>query len=317
MKDNEYTDLLLARYFAGESLSPSEDADLKEWQLNNPEEFCRINKLLGTETPTTPFPRFDVEKAWNRVVPQLHASQNVKLFSRKFMAIAATVVLLIGFSLFWILKGNADHLHYQNITAQNKEIVLPDHSHVTLFPGAEIEYKAFKNKGSRLIEMRGKAFFKVSRMETRPFIIDAGQTEVKVLGTSFLVNAISRDTTEVKVKTGKVSVVNEDENVTLIAGEQVYVTPALMEKSKIINPEKAFGDIPPVLTFKNASLTDVIERLEEIYGVTIDADTEISKNRITTKVNTENLENILTEISLLSRCKVERVSDKHYRLYTD
>ena len=53
--------------------------------------------------------------------------------------------------------------------------------------------------------LAGEAFFEISPDVSKPFIIDAGKANVKVVGTSF--NVITKNTesdVEVFVKTGKV-----------------------------------------------------------------------------------------------------------------
>lgn len=317
MKNSEYIDQLLARRFSGETLTSAQETELQEWIRDNRSEYDTIQRLFEEGFDGMKIPEFDAQKGWKKVEPQLTETSPVKAFTARFIGIAASVAILTGISLFWFFRQDRFHTDYRNMTAANEQVILPDLSEVTLFPGASLEYNGGQKRGNRMVTLHGKAFFEVARNEKRPFIVDAGKTEVKVLGTSFLVNAINNDSTEVKVKTGKVSVENNNRDMILTAGEEVCVSPQGMVKNIISNPDAAFGKMPAELKFDNTPLPDVIRTLEQVYGITVEADPQLERNTITTTVSTDNPDEILTEISWLTGSKVQKISDKYYKLYRD
>lgn len=313
MKTSEHIEQLLARYFADESLTPIQRVELEDWIKENRAEFNQIKHLLNKGTLHKSDIDFDTNKAWKKVEPKLSFKRKTFLTIYKIVSIAASVLLIIGITL-WIHKDRTVNYHYANDTKQPSEVVLPDNSSVRVSPGGVIDYKAGKRRGNRQIAIKGKAFFDVKKLNGRAFIVEAYNTQIKVLGTSFLVEAKSPSQSTVRVKTGKVSVTNNKRNVILQANEQVYITASTMVKSLITDQMKAFEEIPSELKFHNTPIEKVVKQLESVFNVKIEIASEIRKNTITTIVKTDSLNKILTELSYLSKCKILQISDVHYKL---
>lgn len=337
MKSMDYIDKLLARYLANEPLTFTQQVELEEWKNENPVLFDKL-KMLSEELSSASDLEFDSQKAWDRIEPklapvsdpesdcknvldrmELERLPNSKRLPLRYLTIGfvASVLLVIGFSLSWNLQNERQTLHYANTTTEQKEIILPDHSIVKVYPKASIEYNAGKKRGDRTLSLKGQAFFTVKKIEGRPFIVQAYNTQIKVLGTSFFVDAISVNRTDVKVRAGKVSVTSNDENIILTAGEQVTVKGANMIKQHFSQTQDTAVSKPPVLKFNQTAIAKVISTLEDTFHVTIQMDPILEHNTITTIINTDNLESILTELSCLSKCKYRKIADKEYELYVE
>lgn len=315
MKNTEYIDELLARYFANESLTSAQGVDLEEWRVQNQALFDQL-QTLSAELSTASDIEFDSEKAWNIIEPELSTKRQLSWYYRT-IGIAASILLAIGFSLSWYFQNETQTLQYANTTMGQRKVVLPDHSTITIYPGASVEYTAGKKRGSRILSLKGQAFFTVRKLDDRPFIVEAYNTRIKVLGTSFFVDAIAANHTDVKVKTGKVSVTSNEKNVILTAGEQVMVTGNSMITEPLSPTQDATESKPVILKFNKTPILKVIKILEENFNVTIRIDPALKDNTITTVVSTDNLESILTELSYLSKCKYRKTADKQYELYVE
>ncbi|WP_314510855.1 FecR family protein [Xanthocytophaga agilis] len=93
---------------------------------------------------------------------------------------------------------------YQS-TDSVKEIRLPDGSQIWLNKYSTISYSSDFGRNNRRITLSGEGFFVIEKDKTKPFIIQAGGTETKVLGTSFDLKAYTDDKNiELTVVTGKV-----------------------------------------------------------------------------------------------------------------
>lgn len=69
-------------------------------------------------------------------------------------------------------------------------IVLPDQTQVWLNSGSSITFPtSFASAKNRNIKLSGEAYFEVAHDSRKPFIVNAGKQEVKVLGTHFNVKA--------------------------------------------------------------------------------------------------------------------------------
>ena len=165
--------------------------------------------------------RLDTDKAWQQFAAK-HQVRRTVSFHRYWMAAASVLLLLIGFGTYYITDRNSpEWVAITTIPGQIKDVYLPDSTLISMAGSSSIRYDAKSyGKERRVVEMKGKAFFKVTRNETRPFSVYTERTEVTVLGTSFQINE-QPDGTDVNVMTGKVSfgaTGNETDKVILTAG---------------------------------------------------------------------------------------------------
>ena len=65
------------------------------------------------------------------------------------------------------------------------KIVLPDSSTVWLNANARLVYPRSFEDVNRKVSISGEAFFQVRKDKNHPFIVDIGELQVEVLGTSF------------------------------------------------------------------------------------------------------------------------------------
>lgn len=317
MKSTDYIDELLARHLANESLTSTQEVELEEWINKNKTLFGQISALYAKDTASAPDIEFDTHKAWSKVEARIMPEARRVSLNFRTIGIAASVLCVLGLTLFGLLRDETQTLHYTNNSAIQNEVILPDQSIVKLYPGATVKYKSGKKKGDRILSLRGQAFFNVKKLNGRPFIVDAYNTQVRVLGTSFFVDAIALNKTDIKVKTGKVSVTNNERNVILTANEQVSVTADSMIKSQIPGNTPETSARPAVLKFSNTPIETVIKQLETIFRVKIELEPKLKQNTITTTVHTDSLENILTELTYLSKSKFQKLSDKKYKIYVE
>ncbi|RZK24865.1 MAG: hypothetical protein EOO43_06995 [Flavobacterium sp.] len=64
-------------------------------------------------------------------------------------------------------------------------VVLSDGSKVWLNASSSIKFPAAFSKDSRKVEIRGEAYFEIEKDTKRPFYVESGSSEIKVLGTHF------------------------------------------------------------------------------------------------------------------------------------
>jgi hypothetical protein len=95
----------------------------------------------------------------------------------------------------------------QTITTSDTAVsfFLPDSTHIILNKKSSLTYPENFSGDARRVTLNGEAFFEVKHNAEMPFIITAGNTETKVLGTSFNIKQDeSKGNVEVSVMTGKV-----------------------------------------------------------------------------------------------------------------
>jgi transmembrane sensor len=116
-------------------------------------------------------------------------------------AIAATA--LIGLAGAWQFLGRRGH--FSTGKGETKVIALKDGSVVTLNTASEIAVSYTDSQ--RSVELiRGEALFDVAKNKARPFVVAAGDTNVRVVGTSFTVRHLETAPVQVLVREGIVEV---------------------------------------------------------------------------------------------------------------
>ncbi len=120
-------------------------------------------------------------------------------------AVAATLLVgAVGGWRFWRAGS-----HFQTGKGETKVVALKDGSVVTLNTASEIVVNY--SDALRSVELlRGEALFDVAKNHARPFVVAAGDTSVRVVGTSFTVSHFEAAPIQVLVREGIVDVFKPD-----------------------------------------------------------------------------------------------------------
>lgn len=244
---NSKTDIneLLAKHFANERLTASQQEELNEWISAHRDEYRRLQKLIGASVGKPKGISFDAERAWQKVEAQLEErSQKVIPFRRKMLfwtSMAASLLIVLAVSMFYFSSASDEEMvRYANVGRTEQHCLLPDSSEVILYPEAVVTYQ-HTDKG-RLARLEGKAFFQVKRkIHGVPFKVETNLLKVEVLGTSFLVDATSKKQAAVFVKSGKVRVKTDESGAVLEANEKAEWKDGRLEVGIIEDPQALFG----------------------------------------------------------------------------
>lgn len=245
--------------------------------------YDRTNEAENTEMIQSDLSKLKKE------LKQIKKTNNVISFQYKNWVAAASVIFLIGFSVFFYQSAQLDTetKEYATRLGQRAKVTLSDGTQIWLNAGSNLKYPNEFKGDTREVYLTGEAFFDVAKDKKHPFIIHTNKMDTKVLGTSFNVQAYPDQTTqEVSVLTGRVNVKST------VTEENVYVTPGqkVIFKSKS-NKLQAFKDIPVntislwrknIMVFEETPLPEVIATINRNYNVAIEIK---NKNLNTLKIN--------------------------------
>jgi transmembrane sensor len=171
-----------------------------------------------------------------------------------------------------------------NRTGQTASLLLPDGSVVMLEPNSRLTHPARFLGNSRRVSLQGDAFFEVARNPKQPFLIVAGNTITRVVGTSFRIRMGKAGVT-VAVRSGKVLVYRETDAptdtqpapnaVALTANEQVMLGQPDVAPQKTLVQQSALIETratQETFQYDDAPLPVVLRALETLYGVSFDYD---------------------------------------------
>ncbi|MEQ9297482.1 MAG: FecR domain-containing protein [Cyclobacteriaceae bacterium] len=307
---------LLAKYFSGNATT-DERTEVEAWrnQSNeNASEFLEASDIWHQQTKGQ---EFDVASALSKVKQQMQ-NEEAKVVSMKeniatsesssfgFMKYAAGIALVIGLGLiYWLtsVPGIAPSATYATLDDEVQDVELSDGTIVTLDENSQLIVLEGFNGEDRSVKLTGTAFFDVARDENRPFIIDAGNSEVKVLGTSFLVKSDeAAEVTEVIVKSGSVALAADygrtNPSVVLSPGE---IGVADSRKAGVLKRNNKDANYlawkDKVITFDRTTLTEVAQVLNDVYKVEMTFEGNIGNCQMTAQFQQQSIEAVVEIIS--------------------
>lgn len=201
-----------------------------------------------------------------------------------------------------------------NPAGQKSIVDLPDGSRIHLNANSEIEFPKEFSNNIRLVSLTGEAFFEIEK-ESRPFIVQSGETKIKVLGTSFNVNKKENGSLYVALVTGKVTVDTQDgSRMTLEPNEMLVIEDGGRFQKTGFDPKEVIGWKDKYLVFKTSSLPEVRRKLEQWYGVKIELKGDFDKKWTYSGIyKDEMLENVLRGICMTSGMNY-KIDKKHITL---
>jgi transmembrane sensor len=179
------------------------------------------------------------------------------------LAVAATTVLTIG---LWPEISGAGRFRSYATTDAPLEVTLSDGSRLSLNRHSSVRTR-IGNRGRTVTLTEGEVAFDVAHDVDRPFVIDADNHTVRVLGTAF--NVLSHDDRfSVGVSRGLVSVSGRSmpDTIRLGAGEQVDQTGANAPVVSQTPPEQTSAWRKGVLIYNEADLATVSDDLSRYFG---------------------------------------------------
>ncbi len=207
-------------------------------------------------------------------------------FSKLTVGLTFLSLIAVSGFIYFQPKLTNESLHGREVKFLSKTInrgqkytmKLSDGTMVKLNSESEIHYPQNFSDSLRIIEFKGEAFFEVADDPTRPFVIRTGSINTTVLGTSFNIKTNNNaDDFEVAVVTGSVKVSRESPDHSL---DERYLTPNQQAvfsskhntfRVQNFDAEKVLAWVNGILVFENSSLEEITKKLENWYGVEIDA----------------------------------------------
>lgn len=233
--------------------------------------------------------------------------------SRLVFSSVAVLILLISLSLgyFWPNKTNViDEITYTELGAirgEIKEYTLADGTHIILNSESKIKVPSNYNKENRHIEMTGEAFFDVTPNQEKPFVIISGETQIKVLGTSFNVKAYSEDRAiGVTVSTGRVlvNIPSIDLQLRVLPMEHLLVNKETSNISKLALVENNYTKwIEGILFFDKEPLSEVVKTISRKYERNILLRSKNGNRLISGRHDNKSLESVIDAICFTTGLK--------------
>jgi len=310
---------LAARVLSGEA-DVIDNGLLEQWlkaDAVNAQEWERIKESWDKGGQSLFVQHTDTDSAWQNVrrfmVDEVaNDSQPSRFFhSGSVLAMAASLILMLGFSWFFFLKpqGEKSSLIVSNTTRE--EMVLSDGSKITLNNRSRFLCRQPFSIEQRTVQLEGEGFFDVEGNREWPFVIETEDVTIRVTGTKFNVRAYPNlDVTEVAVLEGRVEVVPPfgDELIILTGGQTAWFD----KKSQVFSIRNATDPnllswITRQIRFDETPLTEVTETLERVYDANIHlADEALGSQKLTARFSENSLDFVLEVVCTTFNLETKR-----------
>lgn len=234
---------------------------------------------------------------------------------RKVTFSVAAVVIPLVLLLGWVVLSNPDVQIFGNPTyaeiyvprGDNARIFFQDGTQVYLNADTKIRYPKKFGLFKRKVSLSGEAYFIVSPNKHRPFIVNTGSADVRVLGTSFNVKAYNDDEQiKVVLDEGKITFDTPTNRYKVAPGQQiVYDKTAGACTIQNLPQSSNISLWKYQITYLNDTpLSEVIRTLERKYDVSFHIkDREALKYTYTLTTRQTSLEEILSELQKIAPVK--------------
>ncbi len=183
------------------------------------------------------------------------------------LALAASLLLAIGIGSFlWFAHPAA----YSTATGEQKVATLEDGSRIALNTDSSVEVRY--DADQRLVQLdRGEAMFEVAHNKARPFLVRAGNKQVRAVGTSFVVRR-EGDEVIVTLLQGKVAVT--DLRPAAARATPTYLNPGERLRAPEAGTARIESQAPDIATawrrgqamFSDTPLVDAVAELNRYGG---------------------------------------------------
>ncbi len=270
--------------------------------------------------------KVNVDKAWEHLSNRLEEDKLIRskkevIFKPVYLLrIAAAVIIMatLTFTGKYIISNH--YLSLKSVVAtssveKNRVIELSDGSFITLNRDSKVSFPDKFNSRRRKVKLTGEAFFEISPDSDRPFIIDARNGKVTVLGTSFnVITDNGKNEVEVLVASGRVMVVSEDgaRSLTLEPGELGVINNNT--SSSMVNTDINYlAWNTEILTYEGAKLEDVFSDLQRVHNISVEINNnDILNRQITSVFDNESAETIIKTICLSFNLRFEKKDGIYY-----
>lgn len=187
------------------------------------------------------------------------------------------------------------------------QLNLADGSKVWLNSASSLRFPVFFTADTREVELKGEAYFEVSKDKKRKFTVRSGNQSVEVLGTRFNIKAypdeplINTTLIEGSIRVIQLTTKNSE---LLSPGDQSELGESIKVKRINAQAEVAWKD--GYFNFKNADIETVMRQLGRWYGISARYEGTLSKQHFSGA--------IANNLTLLEVLEILERSDIHFRI---
>lgn len=189
-------------------------------------------------------------------------------------------------TLYRVQEQSADttgQLVYNSISTPaggQYRVLLPDGTRVWLNASSSLHFPvSFRSLKTRPVRLEGEAYFEVAHNKAQPFLVDAGEQQLEVLGTHFNIDAYANEPAiRTTLLEGAVLIKHHHaqdlRETRLKPGQQSALNAQKISVSEV-DPDLALAWKKGYFSYKDEALPSIMRKLERWYDVEIVCDEEL------------------------------------------
>ncbi len=307
---------VLYRYFR-EEMTADEKAEVETWRNTSPEnqQLFDETKLMFLDLKGLSYYRNvaqqQVDQSWEKFKEdhKIRPIHEAPVRSFTFLRYAASIVVVIAAAIgVYFYQNQVEEVTLAS-TADIRELSLPDGSLISLNENARIEYMEPFQNNERRVKLTGEAYFEVAKVQKQPFVVEVGDTEIRVLGTKFYINRPGTNQLSVQVEEGRVLISHNDLHQIVDSGQTLTLD---LQTNQLTETEDVTGKSSfwktRKLVFMVTSLDEVVDVVNEAYDSSIQLQGSTEGCALTVTFDNETFENVLEIIT--STLNYELIEDQ-------
>lgn len=320
-QENKFKDMdSIIIHYLDKNITDEELEKFSEWlNINeeNKQTFREIRNLhLGLKSSYQ-----KDEEIWHNFSKKIEKSR-VQSFFRQTLKYVAVILLSVGvsFGVFMNFRKHATPKIFAcNSYGLPVTMTLSDGTFVKLGSNSSLTYASDFNDDNRNVTLQGEGFFVVAKNKKIPFIVTSGQNEITVTGTKFEINARDQNLFTATLLEGGICFHNKHSNksMTLTPGRKLEYDDLSKRISLSISHATLDDYMADEHTFYSESLSSILERMGNIYGVEFTCNNPYLLNKRYRSVfnDGETLDSFLEVIKSLTGLNYEKVDQYSIKLY--
>lgn len=285
-------------------------------------DYNRLESLLNACRPDA----FDNTRIKNLVYAKIISDGIAQRRHRRNLilgwgSVAACVALIFGLASHFITPSGIDlsdatvaevtDAGYKELLVapgKRAELTLSDGTRLVANSHTRVLYPERFGNNERRIFADGEVFLEVTKDADRPFVVESKGFDVKVLGTVFNICNTSDSTASVVLVEGSVEVSTDcDSKVRLRPNDMVDLVNGEVASLRQVDTNDYTLWVDGLLSLHGETLSKLVERLSEHYGLTIDCETALGDVRVYGKLDLhDSIDQVLVAIKGIVPMEIER-----------
>lgn len=311
---NRPSDNQIEKVLAGLA-TPEEAREVAKWFATD-EGSAYISNNFDAEINSIPLEDADLlidhsvpsEKMFQKINARIR-SKLIRRWTFRAAAVLLPLVLILGLYLHLNTRvdifGAGEYAEIYVPKGERMQMIFQDGTKVYINSDSYMRYPRKFGISERTVELKGEAYFVVAKNKNRPFVVNLNGPSIRVLGTSFNVEAYpENDDIKVNLDEGRI-------NLKLLSDVEVPVSPGECvvynknTKSYRVNRNTDTGASSVwksnVISFKDTPLDEVFSRLSRWYNVDFEVEDDIPSDLHITLVSRHTLiEKVLEDLAKIS-----------------